>query len=174
MVKFFSHVFQFDHSWATVSEAIFRKYPNPFTSHVLTADVIDRDIDPHTGVLTVTRLCLKQGHLPSWGKDLISAPEAFIIEISTVDPRGHVMETVTRNLSHAKLMLVEEHQVIGPDPRDPGNRTILRTHARIVSNTGWSTVQSRIEGFGLTRIKDHTIKGAQGLLLVIEKLTRGN
>ncbi|KAJ3204515.1 hypothetical protein HDU67_009460 [Dinochytrium kinnereticum] len=154
MPKFWDHTFSFDHPWSTVTQAIWRKYPNPFASHVLAADVIDRYVDPVTGCLITTRLFLKQGNLPKWGRQFMHAPEAFILEVSTVDPTGKKMETATRNLSHVKLMLVEEHQTVRPHPDDPDNKTELRTEARIISNTGWSS-------------------SSQGLMHVIEQLTRG-
>ncbi|KAJ3107609.1 hypothetical protein HDU97_003603 [Phlyctochytrium planicorne] len=171
MVKFWNFSFSFDHPWSTVTQAIWRKYPNPFASHVLTADVIDRTVDPDTGFLVTTRLFLKQGNLPKWGRQFMNAPEAFILEISTVDPKGKTMETITRNLSHVKLMLVEERQIVRPHPDDPINRTELKTEARIISNTGWSSVRAQIEGFGLKRLKDHTVKSSHGLLHVLDQLT---
>jgi hypothetical protein len=56
-----------------VTQAIWCKYPNPFAAHVLTADVIDRSVDPSTGILTTTRLMLKEGKLPKWGRSVRSS-----------------------------------------------------------------------------------------------------
>lgn len=44
------------------------KYPNPHSSHVVTSDVVDRYVDPRTGYLYTTRLFLKRGNLPKWGR----------------------------------------------------------------------------------------------------------
>ncbi|KAJ3277452.1 hypothetical protein HK104_003287, partial [Borealophlyctis nickersoniae] len=157
MVKFFATNSQFQYSWDNVSQAVWRKYPNPFASHVLSSDVIERSVDPATGVMSTTRLFLKKGNLPQWGLALLHVPEAYIIEQSTVDPNTRTMTIVTRNLSHKKLMLVEERQVLRPHPDTP-NWTEVRTEARIVSNTGWTPIRSRVEGFGLTKFKDNTIR----------------
>ena len=46
----------------------------------------------------------------------------------------------------------------------------MNTQARIISNTSW-IVKSRIEGFGLKRLKENTIRSSEGLLHVIEKVT---
>ncbi|KAJ3282531.1 hypothetical protein HDU76_008687 [Blyttiomyces sp. JEL0837] len=171
MVKFWSHAFQYDHPWSTVTSAIWQKYPNPFAAHVLTADVIDRSVDPATGVLTTTRLFIKKGKLPKWAAPLFNVSEAYVLEVSTVDPKTKTFTTFTRNLSHAKLMLVEERQVIRPHPDDTVRQTEVKTEAWIVSNTGWTSVRARIEGFGLKGLKESTFKSSKGLMHVIERLT---
>lgn len=50
MVLFLTQKFNYEHPWHQVTSAIFQKYPNPFASHVLTSDVIERRVDPETGV----------------------------------------------------------------------------------------------------------------------------
>ncbi|KAL2916843.1 hypothetical protein HK105_203622 [Polyrhizophydium stewartii] len=159
------------HHWEDVTKAIWQKYPNPFASHVLAADVVEQRVDPQTGVLHTTRLFLKKGNLPKWGRHLISAPEAFILEKSTVDPASKTMITVTRNLSHVKLMFVEETQTIRQDPADP-TRTEMITDARIVSNTALTPIRARIEGFGLSRFKTNALNSTKGLLHVLEQITK--
>jgi len=48
---------------------------------------------------------------------LLSSPQAFVIEISEVDPVNKTMTTMTRNLNHTRLMSVIERQsfVLHPD-----------------------------------------------------------
>ncbi|KAJ3040573.1 hypothetical protein HDV00_010753 [Rhizophlyctis rosea] len=171
MVKFFATTSTFPYSWDNVSLAVWKKYPNPFASHVLSADVIDREVDPVTGVMTTTRLFLKEGNLPKWGLALLHVPEAFIIEQSTVDPVNRTMTTTTRNLSHRKLMLVEETQVFRQHPEKDG-WTEMHTEARIVSNTRMALMRGKIEGFGLKKFKDNTLRSSKGLLHVVESLAQ--
>eukprot|EP00842_Homolaphlyctis_polyrhiza_P006740 jgi/Hompol1/7067/HPOL_003948-RA len=167
---------QFHHCWADVTSAIWQKYPNPFASHVLSADVVEQTVDPATGILHTTRLYLKKGSVPKWGHGImaasgIHAPEAFILEKSTVDPVNKVMVTVTRNLSHIKLMFVEETQTITQDPNNP-QLTHMQTDARIISNTALTPIRSRIEGFGLSRFKTNALNSTKGLLHVLEQLAQ--
>ena len=54
-MKLFTTSHVFDHDWKTVTLAAQNKYPNPFSSHVVAVDVINRHIDDH-GVLV--RLCV--------------------------------------------------------------------------------------------------------------------
>jgi len=171
MVKILSTTTNFSHPWEKATQAVWRKYPNPFASHVLSSDVIEREVDPVTGVMRTTRLFLKKGIIPKWGMALLHVPEAFIIEQSTVDPTTRTMTTVTRNLSHRKLMLVEETQIFRPHADNPAEWTELKTEAKFISNTAWAPVRAKIEGFGLTKFKDNTIRSSKGLLHVMETLT---
>ncbi|KAH6570229.1 hypothetical protein BASA50_011318 [Batrachochytrium salamandrivorans] len=170
MVKVLTLNTLLQHNWADVTKAIWQKYPNPFTSHVLSSDIVEQRIDPDTGILHTTRLFLKQGRLPKWGQQFINAPEAFILEKSTVDPVNKTMTTVTRNLSHVKLMFVEETQIIHQDPEN-SEWTKMVTDARIVSNTAMTPFRSRIEGFGLSRFKANALNSTKGLLHVLEQIS---
>ncbi|KAI8593118.1 hypothetical protein HDU89_003983 [Geranomyces variabilis] len=181
MVQFLTLGAQIQHSWPNVTQAVWQKYPNPFASHVLSSDVIDRTVDPVTGVMTTTRLFLKKGVMPKWGRSLFKVRDAFIMEQSTVDPRTCTMVTVTRNLSHKKIMLVEETQTytslvpqsaLDASRSDATPITQLRTDVRIISNTGWAPIKSRIEGFGLTKFQANTLRSSKGLLHVLENMSK--
>lgn len=50
----FKQTFQYQHPWEQVTLAIFLKYPNPFASHVLASDVIERYVDLQTGRIEKT------------------------------------------------------------------------------------------------------------------------
>lgn len=45
--------------------ALWLKYPNPFSKHVLAGDIVDRYID-HLGRLCTTRVILKTSAIPAW------------------------------------------------------------------------------------------------------------
>ena len=46
----------FNHNWETVVQSQFRKFPNPHSTAVLGTDVIDRHVDPATGILHSHRI----------------------------------------------------------------------------------------------------------------------
>ncbi|TPX44028.1 hypothetical protein SeLEV6574_g04749 [Synchytrium endobioticum] len=172
MVRFHHQPFTYTSPWETVTSAVWQKYPNPLASHVLTADVIERTVDPDTGILHTTRLFTKAGNMPKWGQSLFNiAPMAYIIEHSTVDPTTKIMTTHTRNLSHTKLMLVVETQRIRPHPDKHHEWTIADTKASVISNTAFAPLRGRVEEFGVSRFKENCIKSSQGLLRVIQRLT---
>ncbi|KAG1520606.1 hypothetical protein G6F52_007511 [Rhizopus delemar] len=100
MVKFYQHAFNYDYQWQNVTLAFWLRYPNPFASHVLSVDVLDRYVDEN-GILKTTRLVLKKGKTPKWfPKNILKSSEAFVIEESEVDPKNKTMITRTKNLNH--------------------------------------------------------------------------
>jgi hypothetical protein len=44
------------HSWSTTTIGLWLKYPNPYSPHVLSIDVLSRSINVDTGVLRTERL----------------------------------------------------------------------------------------------------------------------
>ncbi|CAG8519281.1 959_t:CDS:2 [Funneliformis caledonium] len=168
MVKFFQHTFKYEYNWDSVTLAFWLRYPNPFTSHVESVDVIDRYVDPNTGVLRTTRLILKRGVLPKWGKGLMKTPEAYIIEESMVNPKTQTMITLTKNITHARVMQVEEWQTYRVDSNNH-EFTQVKTEARIISNLGWG-LTDRLEGFGIKKLADSTAKSRKGMSHVLEMI----
>jgi len=169
MVKFYQHSHTYEHPWQNVTYAFWLRYPNPFASHVLGTDVLERSVDPVTGVLRTTRIILKRGLLPKWApKGIVKIPEAFVIEESEVDPKTHTMITRTKNLSHARVMQIEETQIFKLSPEN-SDWTTVRTEARIISRFGWGLTQ-KIEGFGAKRFADNTAKARQGMSHVLEMI----
>ncbi|KAJ1566474.1 hypothetical protein HK405_009677 [Cladochytrium tenue] len=202
MVLGWSHCAFLDHPWATVTQALWQKYPNPFSSHVLSSDVLERYVDA-SGRLHTVRLFVKEGRLPRWGRAMLAVPQAMVVEVSVVDPAARSMTSVQRNLSHARLLLVEERQAVrpatateaagmtaagwsvvrfangepAPMPAAAGGAadegTVVVTEARIVSGAAWAGLRTRIEGFGLSRLKTNTVRSFKGLLHVIERVAGG-
>ncbi|RKP06580.1 PRELI-like family-domain-containing protein [Thamnocephalis sphaerospora] len=168
MVKFFQHAFRFDHSWEEVTLAFFLRYPNPHARHVLAADILEQHVDPATGNLHTTRLLLKKGVIPKWGNKIVKNNEAYILEESVVDPKQQQMTARTRNVTHKRLMYIEETQHYRMHAENPA-WTHVKTEARILSNVGWG-LTSRIEGFGLKRFADNTARSRQGMKWVLEML----
>ncbi|CAG8701350.1 21838_t:CDS:2 [Cetraspora pellucida] len=150
MVKIFQHTFKYEYNWDSVTLAFWLRYPNPFASHVESVDVIDRYVDPNTGVLRTTRLILKRGVLPKWGRGT------------------QTMITLTKNITHARLMQVEEWQTFRVDPN---NRefTQVKTEARVISNFGWG-LTDRVEGFGIKKFADSATKSRKGMSHVLEMI----
>ncbi|KAJ2998125.1 hypothetical protein HDV02_004802 [Globomyces sp. JEL0801] len=93
-------------------------------------------------------------------KMLLNISEAYILETSTVDPKRKEMTVKTKNLSHKKILLVEECQTIRPTLN---NNTDISTEVRIISNTSFFSLRSRIEGWGLNRFK----QGALNVTLIV-------
>ncbi|KAH7104740.1 MSF1-domain-containing protein [Auriculariales sp. MPI-PUGE-AT-0066] len=166
-MKLFSQSHQYSDNWSIVALAFFLRYPNPYASHVLSCDVIARDFTP-SGSLRTTRLILKRGALPSWfPSGIVSRQESWIVEESEVDIAGRVVQCVTRNLDHVKVMQVIEATSLTESPDGLG--TVQHTEARFLSRFGWGLTR-RIEQFGATRFKANIERSREGISLVLRLL----
>ena len=121
-MKFYTSTYTYDYSFPAVSLAYFLRYPNPYSTHVLSEDVIDRHFDPETQRLHTTRLHLKQSKIPSWIIALLpkntlgpnrgpnGEAQNFVLEKSVVDIREGWMETESQNLQYTGVLKVIEKQ----------------------------------------------------------------
>lgn len=117
-MKFFENKFTYDYSFPAVSLAYFLRYPNPYSRHVLTTDVIDRYVDPTTRRLHTIRLHLKKSKVPSGILKLLpkgmggsdNSGQSYILETTIVDPAEGWMETESRNMEWTGILSVVEKQ----------------------------------------------------------------
>ncbi|CAG7924559.1 unnamed protein product [Penicillium olsonii] len=117
-MKFFENNFTYDYSFPAVSLAYFLRYPNPYSRHVLTTDVIDRYVDPKTERLHTIRLHLKKSKVPSGILKLLpkgmggsdNSGQSYILEKTTVDAKEGWMETESRNMEWTGILSVVEKQ----------------------------------------------------------------
>lgn len=121
MVKFYSQSETYAYPFPAVTLAYFLRYPNPYSTHVLSTDTIARSYDPETQRLTTVRLHLKRSKLPSavlklLPRSLLGASangdtQSFILERIVVDLKAGVMDTESRNLEWTGVLSVVERQV---------------------------------------------------------------
>lgn len=120
MVKFYESSFNYDYPFPAVSLAYFLRYPNPYATHVLSTDVIDRHFDPSTQRLSTTRLHLKKSKLPPTLLKLLpkgilgssaDAGQSYILEKSVIDVKEGWMKTESRNLEWTGILSVIEKQI---------------------------------------------------------------
>jgi len=168
-MKIFTSHHSYEHNWSIVSLAFFLRYPNPYSAHVVSTDVISRHIDAD-GRLCTTRLILKRGKLPTWSNKLFkNISESWVLEDSLVDPLKRIMYTRTRNLDHTRVLQVEESQVYSANEQD--ERTNVVTEARIVSQFGWG-VTNRIEKFAQSKFGEHVHTSREGMVFILQELRK--
>jgi len=199
MVKFYENGFSYDYSWQAVTLAYFLRYPNPYSTHVISTDVISRHVD-ESGCLHTVRIHHKRGKLPTAvTRFLPSISDSYVLETSKVDPHTMTMETETRNLDHTGILSVVEQQVY--TPAEDGGNTRVRTTARFDSSLGgrarqataanteeqqsqprrlfnysfgfgWGkeSVQRTIEQLGARRMVEHVGSSTKGMQLVLNRL----
>lgn len=119
MVKFYENSFSYSYPFSAVSLAYFLRYPNPYATHVLSTDVIDRHFDPSSQRLSTTRLHLKKSKIPPAILKLLpkgilgtgsDAGQSYILEKSVVDVKEGWMKTESRNLEWTGILSVIEKQ----------------------------------------------------------------
>uniref|UniRef100_A0A8D2D0V7 PRELI/MSF1 domain-containing protein n=1 Tax=Sciurus vulgaris TaxID=55149 RepID=A0A8D2D0V7_SCIVU len=146
-------------SWDQVFAAFWQRYPNPYSKHVLTKDIVHREVTPDQKLL-MTR----------WAEQLFPANVAhsvYILEDSVVDPQNQTMTTFTWNINHARLMVVE-------------GRCVYRV---IFDNSGWIKIRREawvssclfrvsraVQEFGLTQFKSNGTKTMKGFEYILAKL----
>lgn len=167
-----SHEHSFQHPWATVTAASWQKYPNAeWTPHVTHVDYISRHLDEQ-GRLHTERLLTCQQPIPSLFAKFFSvgqSPASIMYEQSVVDPKTREMVMVTRNLSFAHLLVVEERSCYRPTPFSPEHTTLYQ-ECRVKDWSGWSWLAGQIEEFCLGRFQVNAAKGRKALEEGIDKV----
>lgn len=169
MVKYFCSYTDIKSTWDHVVSAFWQRYPNPYSTHVLTEDVVYREVTADNLLLS-RRLLMKTNRLPRWAEAFFPggmSRSVYIIEDSIVDPVNRSLTTYTWNLNHTTLMSVEERCLFRDSAELPGS-THLRREAWISSNVyGFSRP---IQEFGLARFKKNQVKAMKGLEYALTNL----
>ncbi|PGH14949.1 hypothetical protein AJ80_05712 [Polytolypa hystricis UAMH7299] len=155
-MKFFENNFTYDYSFPAVSLAYFLRYPNPYSRHVLTTDVIDRHVDPTTGRLHSTRLHLKRSKIPSAMLKLLpkgisgaeNSGQSFILETSVVDVKEGWMRTESRNMEWTGILSVVEKQDfrrLGPSSDEVTSLATMKHQLQPASSSSNLAIDSKDE-----------------------------
>ncbi|XP_022086503.1 PRELI domain-containing protein 1, mitochondrial-like [Acanthaster planci] len=166
-MKYFTTVELFRHTWDHVATALWQKYPNPYSKHVLTEDVISRVL---RGTELVTRrLLTKTNRLPRWGNYIFGnhARQVCIVEESIVDPVKKTFTIYTRNIGFTRLMVVTEKLIFRPAPENK-DWTHLEKHSWVDSSVKGMALA--IQHFGMERYKANQTKATKGLHYVLENM----
>uniref|UniRef100_A0A3Q3J1J7 PRELI/MSF1 domain-containing protein n=1 Tax=Monopterus albus TaxID=43700 RepID=A0A3Q3J1J7_MONAL len=121
MGRYFHSEIDIKSPWHQVLAAFWRRYPNPYSTHVLTEDVLYREVTPSNHLLS-RRLLTKTNRLPGWAEHVFPrhmARAVYVLEDSIVDPHAHTLITKTWNLNHNKLMTVVERCLFEEDRSRP-------------------------------------------------------
>ncbi|KAF9918880.1 hypothetical protein BX616_004617 [Lobosporangium transversale] len=169
-MKFFQASHKFDHSWAQVTAANWMKYPNEQCPHVVAVDVLDRYVDPETGILHTERLLTCNQSAPALVlKFLGGSTVSYVRETSELDPKTKKLTMKTQNLTMCNVLKINETVTYTVHPQDSSS-TMFRQEAQIMTGSALSRFSSYIEDFCLTRFRDNAAVGRAGFEMVLEKL----
>lgn len=87
-----------------------------------------------------------------------------------VDPQSGTMSVHTCNLSHRRLLNVEEHCEILRAPNTEGAITETTQSVKCNSNRLLWGVANRVEAFGASKFADNLARSRQAMMYVLERL----
>ncbi|KAI0047813.1 MSF1-domain-containing protein [Auriscalpium vulgare] len=168
-MHYFSQTFNYDHSWARVIIGMWHKYPNPHCSHVVTVDVVDRSVDPRTGVIRTERILGCKQRTPVWIVKLFGGSEdAFVREISFIDPSTQTATISSVNLTLSQFATCNEMIHYSPAP---DGRTAFHQTAEIETRVAmWRSAADKLEGWLATRFEQNAQLGKVGFTDVLRQL----
>ncbi|XP_026056069.1 PRELI domain-containing protein 1, mitochondrial-like [Carassius auratus] len=173
MGKYFFSETDIKSPWDQVLAAFWLRYPNPYSTHVLTEDVVFREVTPDNQLLS-RRLLTKTNRLPRWAERVFPgnlSRSVYIIEDSVVDLRNRSLTTLTWNVNHAKLMRVVERCVfVGEQDRPVWTR--ITREAWISS--GVFGLSRPIQEFGWARFRSNQVKAMKGLEHALSNLQKAS
>lgn len=168
-MKFESVVDSLNFAWDQVVVGFWARYPNPFTTHVLTEDVLRRELRPD-GTLYTCRLLMKTNSIPRWGQALMPARRVPIIEESIVDADNKTLTTYCRNITHKSIMETTE-KVVYTSQEDDNGKLITRCLKTFwVSSQWYAPTGGLIERFGIQRWVKNVGKTRSGMEHVLSQI----
>ncbi|KAJ3210966.1 hypothetical protein HK099_008140 [Clydaea vesicula] len=160
----------YSYNWQTITTANWRKYPNELSSHVLSCDVISREVDPSTGILKTERLLKCKQNVPYLIRSLATIPEvSYFREVSYLDPKTQTYTATTINLSLTNLLTIREICTYKPDPSNP-NKTLFQQQCMTTAGQSFSAFGKYIEDAAIYKFGSNASRGRAGLELVINKV----
>ncbi|KAI0762702.1 MSF1-domain-containing protein [Fomes fomentarius] len=168
-MHYFSQLFNYDHPWSHVVIGMWHKYPNPHCSHVVTIDVVDRSIDPQTGIIRTERILGCKQKAPIWIVKLFGGSEdAFVREVSFVDPAKQEATITSVNLSLSQFATCYESIRYTPSPN---GRTTFAQTAEIQARVAlWRSAADKLENWLVQRFEQNAHLGKLGFSDVLRQL----
>lgn len=166
-MKYYSNDSELKFSWDQVVTAFWKRYPNPYSKHVISEDVVERKVVGDK--LLTKRLICKTNSLPKWGERFVHGLNryVYVVEESILDLETKTLTTYTRNIGMQRIMSIDE-------------KCSYTKHLEVQE---WSTCQRQawinselygfsrvISSFGLQRFRKNVNKAVAGFNYVLCKL----
>jgi hypothetical protein len=161
-MKLFENTCDFHYPWEQVTAANWRKYPNEVSTHVVAVDVLRRELDLTSTVLTTERLITCKQSIPSWLQYIVGGKNvSYVREVSVVDLNDRTLTLRSVNLTMCHLLKVFETVRYTPDTVDP-YKTVFKQEAQITAYGAFQRVCNKIEDWSLERFHQNAQKGKAG------------
>ncbi|KAF8078260.1 PRELI-like family-domain-containing protein [Lyophyllum atratum] len=156
-MHFFSQAFNYEHPWSHVC------------SHVISIDVLDRSVDPKTGIIRTERVLGCKQKTPTWIVKLFGGSEdAFVREISFIDPSTQNATITSVNLSLSQFATCFERIQYSPISN---SRTHFSQTAEVQARMAlWRTAADGLERWLVQRFEQNAQLGKVGFTDVLRTL----
>jgi len=157
----------FDHSWETVAQAMWQKYPNPHNQGIIATDVLKRAVK-QDGKLHSDRLITTKWQIPSLAMKIVGDPGfCYAREQSTVDPSNKEITMHTTNFSFSNLLSFNERMSYMVNPADPTKTDLKQETVIAVQGV---PLASYMESFLASTISSNAQNGILGMEWAIDKI----
>ncbi|KAH8923109.1 MSF1-domain-containing protein [Atractiella rhizophila] len=173
MVQDFRATHSYSRPFHTLVLSFYLRYPNPYSTHVITADVLSRSLSPHTHTLSTVRLLRKRGKVPSIFGNIT---DSWIVEESVLDLRSGGLDVRTRNVDHRTYLEAVEDLRFRPlrsfdvDSQNWVGGTWVESEGWVRCNKGMRSFRKAVEGYGIGRLQRGMEKARLGLQTVLERM----
>jgi len=166
---------------------MWHKYPNPHCSHVVTVDVVDRSVDPRTGVIRTERILGCKQRAPTWIVKvwyfilLLSSwiltyllqlfggsEDAFVREISFIDPSTQNATISSVNLTLSQFATCNES--IRYAPTVNGQTSFSQTAEIQARMAMWRAAADKLENWLANRFEQNAQLGKVAFTDVLRRL----
>jgi hypothetical protein len=168
MVKIFEVEHTFNHTWANVTSAFWRKYPNDFQSHVQEVDTYNRSIDANGNLIVDRVVCHAQKSIPSFLTSIGVPNIMYGLERTIVNPQKKEMIVKSINIGGSSIQSVEETCIYRQDKEDP-TRTQFIQKATLTASV--PLIYHKIEGYSLSRFHVNAPKGLHAMESLCKKVS---
>ena len=146
--------------------AFWKRYPNPFSTHVLTEDVVERKICGNQ--LLTKKLICKTSSFPKWADSFVGKfHEVYLIEESILDIKAKTLQTYTRNISLQNVMKTDEKCVYSASA---GNQEATLCQREACFDSKICGFGGMIASYGLQKYIKNIIRTSNGYNYVLTSL----
>lgn len=171
-MKLFESQHHFNYNWEQVTAANWQKYPNELSTHVVSVDILNREVDTERNVLKTERLIACKQAIPKWLTAIVGGDEySFVREVSEVDLNARTLIMKSANMTMSHILLVNETVTYRPDSDLPNARTIFQQEAEITAFSPWQCICNKIEDWSVERFGQNAKIGKRGFESVLQALT---
>jgi len=147
--------------WVEVSCGYWWRYPNPYSQHVFSVDMLDTRVEGDK--LYARRLIMKTNPLPSWGKHFFAARRVAVIEEVEVNRGKQELVWYTRNIGLVSFMATVERVTLKEED------TVTNVRKQCWIDSSIFGFRSAIKKFGVDRYKKNCGPATLGFQMVLEE-----